>query len=595
MSTPESPTSSAPRVQSPKEKSSKSRGKRKIGWIVAGVILVLAMGVGAYFAVPKAKEIWRTKKARELSAKGEELMKAGQPEEAFRYLAEAVQKMPKDPMVMRQMAKCLDELPGAEMNAIRCWNELHLMGGATWEDSVAMGQAALRSNNLSRAREIEAALPKAIYGQRRVREFRAAVLGKAGKVDEARQQMREIWLEHRDDPECRVKLATLDIKSNDKALQEAAAATLWEAARAGGKMSSLAMSSLSDASIFDSTKLTELALLARNSPLLKDDQRYYIFDNCVAKAPDILPTVIGLAREITTLSRTGSRERFYQWVSAQNQPDLILTEIPESEAMNSRGLFLARADSLMRKGMWAELRRMLDGRMPPTSRVDLELLRAFLARAENKPDEMRTHLKGSILFASGATRASSLAQVGAGAEVLGQPEIALIAYGELARMNTPIKLQTYKRIYQLSEQVHDAASMLRAANALLELEPALIAYSDKLDYLRLITGIQLDEAVHDAFYGDDSRSDDQAMLRLSKALAASLAGDHERFKEQLDAAHTLMSKLAPGPQAVLAGLLWQAGRQEAATAIAQSLSGNKILDEERWFLEPIQEHQLLQK
>ena len=583
MNSPE-PSSPAPVSQ----ERTTSRTNRKTRWIVLVVVCVIGLGATAWFTAPRLKKAWRIRQARELTTKADALMQKGQPEEAFRYLAEAVRNAPSEPATLRMMARCLDELPGAELSTVRCWNELHHTGAATWEDTVAMGQAALKSNNLSRAREIEAALPKEIHHQRKVREFRASVLGKAGKIAEAKQLMREVWTDHRDDPECRIKLATLDVKSPDSAVKEAAVAILWEGARGAGKESVFAMFSLSEAGTLDSTKLAELAMLAKKSPFLKDDQRYQIFDSCVAKSPELLPTVIALAREFTSLGKTGSRERFYQWVSTQDQPDVILTEIPESEAMNSRGLFLARADSLMRKGMWEELRRMLDGRMPPVSRVDLELMRAFLARSEQGKDEaVRSHLKGAMLYASGNTRASALAQVGAGAEVLGHPDIALTAYGELARLNTPVRLQTFKRIYHLSEQRRDAAGMLKAANALLKLEPALLAYSNKLDYLRLISGIELDEALDELLHAQNTNPDDKSMALLSKALAASYAGDGAEMKESLEAAASQSSKLEPGPKAVLAGLMWQAGKQEEASAVAKEVGDAEILEEERWFLESI--------
>ncbi|RBP43615.1 tetratricopeptide repeat protein [Roseimicrobium gellanilyticum] len=593
MSAPEATTSTPQEPQ--QQKLHVSRSNRKVWWIVIGLAGVLAMSAAAWKLIPKAKEAWRAREAKELTAKAEALVKSGQPEEAFRYYAEAIRKTPRDASVMRAMARCLDEIPGAEVSALRCWNELHHLGEAAWEDTVAMGQAALKSNNLSRAREIESALPKAIYGKRLVREFRTAVLGKAGKVEEARQQMRQIWSEHRDEPECQLKLATLDIKSTDKALKNAAAETLWEAARGEGKFSATAMLTLADSDVVAAPlQLGELALLARKSPLLKDDQRYYIFDHCVAKAPELLPTIIGMAREITALSRTGSRERFYQWVSAQNQPDVILSEIPETEAMNSRGLFLARADSLMRKNMWEDLRRMLDGRFPPVSKVDLELMRAFLARAEapvdKKREQVRAHLNGAILFASGNSRAPALAQVGAGAESLGQPDIALLAYGELAKINSPARLQTLKRIYFLCEESGDATGMLKAANTLLELEPALLAYANKLDYLRLITGFQLDEALDHTLHATDSAPDDRSMTHLAKSLAAYYSGEREVMKENLETALRLASSLDPGPKAVLAGLLWQEGKREDAISLAQEVPVLKILEEERWFLEPIKQN-----
>ncbi|MEZ0388007.1 MAG: hypothetical protein ACAI34_13125, partial [Verrucomicrobium sp.] len=200
------------------------------------------------------------------------------------------------------------------------------------------------------------------------------------------------------------------------------------------------------------------------------------------------------------------------------------------------------------------------------------------------------HLNGAILFASGNTRASALAQVGAGAETLGQPDIALVAYGELAKLNTPVRLQTFKRIYQLSEQCQDAAGMLKAANALLELEPALLSYANKQDYLRLITGIQLDEAVNHAFHSTDTAPDDKSMVHLSRSLAASYTGDQSSLKESLETASSLASKLEPGPKAVLAGLLWQAGKREAAAVLAREVSSPEILEEERWFLEPIKQN-----
>lgn len=550
-------------------------------------VVLLFMAGGTWLLLPKAKRVWHTWEARKLSTEGAALLNAGQPKQAFEVLAQAVRKAPNDPLVTRSIARCLDELPGAEKSAFRAWNQLQHLGAATWEDTVAMGQAALRCNDLARALQIEASLPETCHRERQTREFRADVLQKTGKVAEAREMRLAIWREHREDPECRVKLAAEEINAPEKGTRDAATHILWDAAHGEGKLTAIAMSALALSNSLDSSRLAELAELAGKAPALNDMQRYWIFEQCVTKSPELLDTIIPLAQKTISPEKKESRELFYQWISRHSKNDIVLSEISESEALSSRGLFLARANALMRSGQWDSLKRMLDSRPSSVSKVDLELIRAFLARNQKEGDAMLAHLNGAILYASGNNKASELAQVGAGAESLGQVDVALTAYWELAGMDSPVRLQTLKRIYELSERRRDAAGMLKAANAMLRLEPAWLSSTNELDYLRLISGIEMDQILGRFLYDKEPTSEEEPIAFLSKALAEFHAGDFERMKHSLEIALSHGAKLEPGPKAVLAGLLWKAGKREAATAMAREVTAAEMFEEERRYLSPI--------
>jgi hypothetical protein len=557
-------------------------------FIVASFVLLI-MAAGTWLLLPKAKRVWHTWEARKLSKEGTALLDAGQPQKAFELLAQAVRKAPNDPLVTRSIARCLDEFPGAEKSAFRAWNQLQHLGAATWEDTVAMGQAALRCSDLARALQIEASLPESCRQERQTREFRAAVLQKSGKVAEAKEMRLAIWREHRDDPECRVKLAADEINSRDKATRDAATDILWEAARGEGKLNVIALTALALSTSRDSSKLAELAELASKAPAFNDMQRYWVFEQCVTKSPELLDTIIPLAKKLATTEKKESRELFYQWISRHNKSDIVLSEISESEALGSRGLFLARANALMRRGQWESLERMLDSRPLPVSKVDLELIRAFLARNLKEGGAMLGHLNGAILYASGNNKASELAQVGAGAESLGQVDVALTAYWELAEMDSPARLPTLRRIYELSERRRDAAGMLKAANVMLKLEPAWHSSTSELDYLRLISGMEMDQPLgHFLHEKDDAlQQDPEPIALLSKALAEFYAGDIQGMKRSLGIAANHSMKLEPGPKAVLAGLLWKAGKREEAAAIARDIVAAEMFEEERRYLSPI--------
>lgn len=571
--------SPAPRRLSPSK-------KRARVFIVSSFVL-LVMGTGTWLLLPKAKQIWHTWEARKLSKEGTTLLDAGRPDKAFELLAQAVRKAPNDPLVTRSIAKCLDELPGAEKSAFRAWNQLQHLGAATWEDTVAMGQAALRCNDLARAIQIEASLPENCRQERQTREFRAAVLQKTGKFAESKEMRLAIWREHQDDPECRVKLAADEITSQDKATRDAATDVLWEAARGEGKLTVIALSALALSNSLDSTELGELAELASKAPAFNDMQRYWVFEQCVAKSPELVDTIIPLAKKLISPDKKETRDLYYQWVSRHSKSDAILNEISESDALGSRGLFLARANALMRRGQWESLERMLGSRPLPVSKVDLELIRAFLARNLKEGDTMVGHLNGAILYASGNNKASELAQVGAGAESLGQVEVALTAYWELAEMDSPAKLPTLRRIYELSERRRDAAGMLKAANAMLQLEPSWHSSTSELDYLRLLSGIEMDQPLAHYLYEKDDASKQEPIALLSKALAEFHAGDAENIKHSLEIAASHAMKLEPGPKAVLAGLLWKTGKREEAAAIARDVVAAEMFEEERRYLSPI--------
>lgn len=135
----------------------------------------------------------------------------------------------------------------------------------------------------------------------------------------------------------------------------------------------------------------------------------------------------------------------------------------------------------------------------------------------------------------------------------------------------------------------NTAILLEASRKLRELSPGSTVFADRLAYLRLILGVEM-ETVTLSSQTDESSVRAMvtvAMERVPAALLGALAayrlGDLESVKTHLGALPD-PSSLPAGQRAVAAGLLALAGRPDRAFQIAEKVPDALLLREELAFL-----------
>jgi len=166
-----------------------------------------------------------------------------------------------------------------------------------------------------------------------------------------------------------------------------------------------------------------------------------------------------------------------------------------------------------------------------------------------------------------------------------------VAYREAGlRADAENAIGLLQKALECALSAKDSALMLEVSRKLHELRPASSAYADRLAYLRLILGEEIETV-------DLSRlkesNDMQAMFTVTlervppsllRALAAYRMGDRAGIQQHL-AGLGDTSALPPGQRAVVAGLLSLSGMADRAYQIAEKIQAVVLLDEERAFLQ----------
>jgi tetratricopeptide (TPR) repeat protein len=574
----------SPTTESAPEKVQKT-SRRSWVWFYWLVALTLLAAGFSLFIYPKAKQHWKKQEVDKLMAAAQ----AHWDQEEFNLvtplLTKAFAKDPRDPRVQRMIAQSYDQSPTGTGAALHFWKELRRNGHATWDDQIALGQAHLRLAELKPAREIADSLPADVRAQLKAMEFQAALLAAEGKTAEAEAQMRQAWSAHPEDLESRARLACVNLKSPFSEISEQAVQTLWEVARQDHAAALTALFGLSSVGSLSTSNWREIASLIGKRRAKNQVQRKAILNACLKNVPELLPDIIKREKELLPVNEPEVRAAFYQWIAEQNQPDIILQELPEPEVMRSRGLFLAYADALMRKGRWDDLQRLVSRSDHPLTPVDSELIAAFTARGRQESAEnVKRHLQTAELRALSSRKAADLFQVAAAAENMSEPEIAVNLYTMLAD-DKDRRPDMLKRVIDLQQQRFDTTAVLKATESLLIERPDLPHYKDLGIYLRLITGSKMEEAIEKLHAA--SGSPVTPLEQLNRALAADLTGDTRQVRET--ATQITPSDLQPGQRGVLAYLLQASGKLAESASIMEQLGNATMLPEEKSFVDLVEQ------
>jgi len=553
--------------------------KKPVIVITAGLLILIGGNLAWHF-VPKMRQEWADEKTRQEAVEAVDLMESGRLHDGYLQLVRALSKNPKDPFILRHMAALFDDLPMGVDKSIHFRRQLVQLGVADWRDLTALAQNLLRQDNLEEAKALYEALPKEVRHELEVAELTAALLKRGGKPGEATKLLHEVWKAHPENAECRVKLAGLDVHSPFNEIAQKAVEELWKTARAQGELAPVAMLTLRDAGLVSRSNCEEIMELVSKTPSLSDRTFYSLLDSCVTASPSLLGNAVAIARSRMAAARPEARDYFYQWLSKYNQSATILAEVKEDEAMRSRPLMLAYCDAVLREGRLDQMDKLLEAPKSPLSKVDVALLKTYVAKARSEPEEaLRTHLRIAEMQAGLAHDYQGLRQVAAGAENFNFRDIAVSAYSKLAT-NRNMRLDCLKQVYRLQQAQRDARGMLAAAADILVERPGLPPYTDQADYLKLILGIEMEGVLATT---KDGVQDGSPLADLNRALASHLMGDAPAVQKYVSQVDT--RSLEAGPRAVFSSLLHDAGLTQASVQLAESIISSQLLPEEEWFLQ----------
>ncbi len=278
-----------------------------------------------------------------------------------------------------------------------------------------------------------------------------------------------------------------------------------------------------------------------------------------------------------------------RWLAQEKQHARLLKLLPRDLVLKSRDLYPVVADALVAEERWQDLSEMLASNRPP---VSLELAAVWRAEVQShlQPDlkETRLLLQGSI---DGAKRQGNVAALFAAAvlaEKLSLNNLALEACQAAAINDSDSSIQFLQKALELARLQKNSAALLAVSRQLHELRPSSDVFADRLRYLRLIFGVEMETVVVSAVNQPTGTAAGAVALTripdaLLRALAAYRLGDMEGIRASL-ANLPDITRLSPGERAVAAGLLSLTGKTAQAYQIAERIPDAVLLDEERAFL-----------
>lgn len=571
------------------EPPSPSYGRNSLGSFMAKslglAILIACFAVGGWLAFFKGRDLWKSKRAQTLAEAVEEMAKAEQWDAAMPALTRAYTETPRDPHVLRMIAKFCDRFPSQSQDAAHFWKSLIETGAATAEDRASFAAAALRIGDMETAEKMLGTLSGAELDVRVARETRAGLLDRRGQTKEAMEIWRSVWESQPDDPECQLRLAEADAGSPFQEVRDAAKERLLKTARGGGKLAGPALIAIALNSSLTRDECAESIRMIDTAGEMNERQRITLVDLFVERAQSPEFTMKIVASEIARIKAKQPDDgggACFEWLVRHGQGAVVLDSLPREAAVKSRDLLAPYAGALMQAGRWQELEKLLAEKDLPFSPVDRKLMAAFQSQGRGEPDEnIRLHLRSALTQAAAVKNPSVMQQALNAAASLGKFDIAIEAAEALAAIRQ-LQLPMLARIYGLRRQMGDVRGMLAAADRILTLRPGLPPYQDHARYLRLISGFDLEAVIHE-LGKPDAPVPASPLHSLNLALAAWHRGDADGAKARIG--DLKPDLLDPGSRAVRAGLLWFLGSRTEAFQAAEHIHESAVFPDEKIFLQ----------
>lgn len=512
---------------------------------------------------------------------------------AARTLNDATRWAPNDPEVLRAAVEFVEKTGAEPRLMIRFLSKLDEDGDITDEELSKLGRMQVLLPDLKEARTILDRFQRDKERQRPALELLSAIQKAEGLHARSFLTQRQALLADPDDPDSVLKLALLDASSGDPSLSGPGRERLWPIARKGGEQALPAVEHLASHQRLTAEESLDLMVLADSLPdqdsVKTQTLRFAVLSAVLrlhphqrqdrineelrrwnGRAPAILPPLI-------------------QWLNAEQEYERVLRLISAKTASTYSSLLPHYVLALRGERKWIELKVLVSSRIDPSfSRAQLRL---WLAEAESHlssdPTTARHHIT-TVFDESGRGEQLQVAvKAGELAEQLGYYDIARQCYeGAAARhLNAAVPMQS--KVYDMAAKELNGAAMLRASERLRELRQTDIVFLDRMNYLRLLLGSDLELALQTLDSAQNIPAhhiteDRRIALSLLRALAAFRTGHNDEIKGHLDQVRQ-MDTFPPGPRAVYAGLLDIIGRHSEAYAIAENIHASILLPEEQRF------------
>ncbi len=560
------------------------RGPRWTGLILLLLLLIGVIGIGgrpAFVALRTQYGLYRARASLNyLDEKQWPL--------AIRALADAKRYGRNHPEILRITLTFITRTDHDPHAIIFTVGQLAEIGQANVADFLLLGQSHLALSQVTEARAVFASLSPADQDSKQGLELMAQIYRNEGAPKEAEDALRRAMAKAPHDPESRLRIALLDHGNAFPEIQARARRTLWELALTNGRTSLIAIRFLAQDSQLTAPEAEQLLQLINAHPEGQLKDRLDVLSGLIQLIPQRRESIFDA--EIAKLDSQRNIDDLLQvlgWLAKGKQYTRIVKLVPLKQALQSPQIFPYLAQALGEENRWADLRRLLlSGERLPVSKARTQVWLAEAATHLDKQNltEPRRLLEEAVQASQQADDGVTLAAAALVAERTGHYDLASRCFQHLSVINPRFEVEMLDKVYEMAQRQRNTPVMLQTIQQLHDKRPTHGIFRDRLRYLKLLTGVELEQVDRILTESPPESAVEGRAARVPfsflRALSAWRFKDIGRLKAELDPLSYSPDQLSPGQRAVLASMLQRIGKDNAAFRLAETIPTTILLEEE---------------
>ncbi len=560
----------------PADKAGQDRQSRSSRLTGAAIVIVLCLGLSA-LAIRHARPIYNAIQdwyATRLVAKARSLAEEGDVYQAILKAQSAYNMSPENPGAVRLNAEFLTRMKRGE--ALYFWDKLATLGDLTPADEQFRVRALLYADRDKEAREELEKLVAKYSADDGTLSLAQEVFGHGSLNAVLLPRLKEYVANNQDDRTSRLRLARMQLESGSPDEITQALAALWRLADDDDPASLDALALLNEFPDLPPEYLPRLAERLSDHPRatpylgvqaakrqiqLHPARRAVIIVETIEKYRD------SKREDLLPLARWLVEEREYQQLLGLLNEEEIVTYQPLLENYLTCLTALNRLDDLERLISDPRVTHLL----PRSVTAFYQLHLASLMRLPL--EELRARMKTATLHAEQEGRVEMLLAIGHYGEQRAMPDLAVAAYRGAMRSRRTFApaLESLLRATLLSGSSAGHIDALRNA---LDRWPDNQDYQERLIYMRLLTGVEIETAAHQAEALFDIRPADD-VTRLLAVMSGWRLRQPEQARRHLSGINS--ASLTHGQRIVLAAIARASGLDDEARRLTATIPSDAAL------------------
>ncbi len=580
----EDPIDSRARYQAQLSQPARERSDKRVRWMLYGFVFFILAVLGLYggnWFLKSDWNIWRDRVGDSIVIN----VQQGDPHTARTALIQAMKDSPNDPAVLRAWALFNKSFGGPATDRITALKKLSDLGQATPEELVDLAAAHLDNQEFDQGGRVFESIPEAGRQSVAAVEVRARLARAAGNSKESLEISRAAYEQDQENPQSQLKLALLRLTEPFPENQAEGVATLHKLAGEPTVVGMQAIEALASHASLTAAEANQLMEQANSNPSVTPRQRYLVLSAVTRTQPEKKASL--LLGEVAKANNYGPEAlaELARWLAREGEQQTLLTIIPQEKALRDPGLFKVYADSLIQIKQWDTLQTLLSGRsLLPVSKSYASLLKGYLAASQSDLATATTHMQAACRQAVSEQNAEIVFKSAAWSADQAVWDTAIEGFTWLASADPKYTRLSLELLYQAALGKRDSLLMAHTAARMADEQAASPQSIQRLIYLRLMLGEEMETTptLHQRYAHLPGTNEQATMDLFLAALASYRLGDAKGSADKLLQIENL-GLLPPGQRAVAAALFRQAGQQEKAIRLAQSIHAALLIPEE-WYL-----------